>query len=87
MRRVLLAYGSILLFVSCANSRAPIPDTPRQLHDSGQLETAAVTQTLLALSQQWVYQKLVSTSPDNPIAPKCRPTQRCSRHQPAPRES
>ena len=54
MRRVLLAYGSILLCVSCAHSGAPIPDTPRALHDAGQLETAAVTQTLLALSQQWV---------------------------------
>lgn len=51
MRLVLLAYGSVLLFVSCVHSRAPIP--ARTLDDSDQLATAAVTETLLALSQQW----------------------------------
>jgi hypothetical protein len=55
MRRLLLSYASILLFVSCAHWQPTGSATSATTnHRSGAVATAAVTKTLLDLSQQWV---------------------------------
>jgi hypothetical protein len=54
MRQGVLAFGSILLLMSCAHAQIPERHPSRSVPEqSASTETRAVADTLLALSQEW----------------------------------
>lgn len=55
MRQALLAFGPILLLVSCDRIQAPVRDAPRSLpQPSANVSTSEVAEALLSLTQEWV---------------------------------
>ena len=55
MRHALLAFGSVLLLVSCDHIQPPGRDAPRSLpQQSANVPTLEVTEALLSLTQEWV---------------------------------
>src|SRR6187401_3671940 len=55
MRQSVLAFGSSLLLASCAHTQPPGPSpSPSVPEQSVNVATAPVTETLLALSHEWV---------------------------------
>lgn len=54
MRQAVLAFGSVLLLAACAHTQPPGRNTSHSIVQDSDVPTAAVTETLLALSHQWV---------------------------------
>lgn len=55
MRQAVLAFGSILLLASCAQTQPPGRNPSRSVpQQSANVTTVAVAKTLLALSQEWI---------------------------------